>query len=1153
MVTGKVSSLFEPDAPMSPPPITDRTETLAPRPSSAPIIVAEATHPAADDPERYEQVSEHARGGLGRVVRAVDRRLGRTVAVKELLRHDPSNEARFLREAMITARLEHPGIVPVHEAGRWPNGDPYYVMKLVEGRTLKELIVEGATLRERLGLLPHVIAVADAVGYAHSEEVIHRDLKPSNVIVGSFGETIVVDWGLARDRKRNLPEPSDELLTAAAWGVSTVSGKVAGTPAYMSPEQARGEVVDERADVYALGAVLYEVLAGSPPHADTTPQAVLDRVIAGPPRPLPMVAPNVPGELATIVRKAMARDPDARYPNAIALAEDLRRFTTGKLVSAHSYSTWDLLRKKLSKHRGVVAVAVASLLVLGAIGVESFRHVVAERNIARTERGVAQGALTNAEKRKRELVLLQAETALPRDPTAALAWLKTYDVGPDERSKVVDVVDEALALGVARHVLRPGDWVLDARFTPDDTTLVAAVRDRVLRAYDVGTGAETEIGRAPSVPEALVLSPDGELAITGGALGEVIAWPLHGGTPRILVESGGRAISQLRLSSDGRLLIERESSAPQVVSLEGGKPEVLGPTSSLKFAVADDDWSHVVMITAANEVAVPERGTAGAVRVLSRNDKTIQFLAISPRGDTVVVHDGTTIWSLPFTGGPLRELARYENELTSVVWSPDGRTIAIGGKAPEILLVDAVTGAVGELRGHSDAIYTLAFNRDGTLLLSASDDATARVWQLANRTAIVLRGHDDDVYRARFSADEHSVATASLDGSTRVWAIDRPSTTTYVEGAPLEAMQIDGDHVMARTSTAVARWDIATGQREALFSWANEPHNLGYGTPSRDGEHIVIPSADGSMELRGRAGPSIVLRGHRGLITHVEFTRDARALFSSSSDGTLRRWDVATGAGTVIIAGTTPVRGFAIARDGRVVAQAGDLAYLVSPDGAVTRLGQGSAWCIEDAEFEPAMDRLVVHRCDKSLAVVDSPGEPPRTARVAPPRDSGSLMDGGKVIELSTGGYMASRIAISPDGRRIAGGINDRTVRLWDAESGRVLDILRGHSDVVLDVAFSPDGTELASASYDKTIRIWELSTRRYRVLRGHTASVTGVAWHGPSRIVTGSPDGTIRLWDVPSLKLPSATDIVNRLNAATTARIDLDRPASDDRSARGT
>ena len=1100
--------------------------TPAPRPEPA---IGEI---AADDPDRYEQVNEHARGGLGRVVRAVDRRLGRTVAVKELLRHDASNEARFLREAMITARLEHPGIVPVHEAGRWPNGDPYYVMKLVEGRTLKELIAKAPALRERLALLPHVIAVADAVGYAHSQGVIHRDLKPSNVIVGEFGETIVVDWGLARDRKRDLPEPAEDVITAGGSGASTVSGKVVGTPAYMSPEQALGGVVDERADVYALGAVLYEVLAGSPPHADSTPQAVLDRVIAGPPRPLAMVVPGVPGELATIVRKAMARDPEARYPNAIALAEDLRRFTTGQLVSAHSYSTWALLRKKLERHRGVVAVGLASMVVLGAVGVASVRRVVAERNIARSERGVAELALTSAEKRKRELVLLQAETALPKDPTAALAWLKSYDPGPEDRSRIVDMIDEALALGVARHVFRPGDWVVDAQFTPDGATLVAAARDGAIHTYDAATGADTQVGQAPSPPLALVVTGDGELAITGGQDGEVIAWPLHSGVPRLLIEGGGRSISQLRVSPDGRqLLVERESSVPQVLALAGGEPTALAPRTGLRFAVAADDWSKLVMTTAANEIAVPGDREGAPPRALARTERAIAFLGISPRGDTVIIHDGAVVWALPFAGGALRELAHYDDKLTAVAWSPDGRTVAIGGHRSDIVVVDVSTGAVADLRGHSDAIFTLAFSRDGRRLLSASDDATARVWTVATHSAIVLRGHDDDVYRARFSADERSVVTSSLDGSARVWTIVSPSTEVYVEQDPIENLRFDGGQLVVRTTTSVARWDLGSGRRAPVSSWANESHNLGYGIASADGDHVVVPSADGSMELRAASGPPIVLRGHRGLITHVEFARDGRAVFSSAVDGTLRRWDTATGTGAIVLEVTTPIRGFAVARDGRIAAQAGDLAYLIDPAGRATKLGKGGKWCIDFAEFEPVTDRLITHRCDNNLAIIE----------------------GNRMIPLSTGGYTASRIAVSPDGRWIAGGLVDRTIRIWSTETGQVVDVLHGHSDFVFDVAFSPDGSRLASASYDKTIRLWDLKTKRHRVLRGHTAGVMRVVWRDVDHLVTGSSDGTIRMWDAPSLELPSALDIARRLDAATTARIALDRPATGRPTARGT
>ncbi|MBK9035334.1 MAG: serine/threonine protein kinase [Myxococcales bacterium] len=194
------------------------------------------------DPARYDVLGEHGRGGLGRVFRARDREMGRDVALKELLHRGASSELRFFREALITARLEHPGIVPVHEAGRWPDGTPFYAMKLVAGRPLKALIDACTKTDERLALLPHIIAVADAIAYAHDRKIIHRDLKPSNVIVGEFGETVVIDWGLAKDISSEA-EPDDAAedgpyrTSAPAPGV-TVVGSVLGTPAYMAPEQA---------------------------------------------------------------------------------------------------------------------------------------------------------------------------------------------------------------------------------------------------------------------------------------------------------------------------------------------------------------------------------------------------------------------------------------------------------------------------------------------------------------------------------------------------------------------------------------------------------------------------------------------------------------------------------------------------------------------------------------------------------------------------------------------------------------------------------------------------------------------------------------------------------------------------------------------------
>src|SRR6185295_3378589 len=165
---------------------------------------------AADSPmesaaPRYQIGQELARGGMGRILRAEDTQLGRTVAIKELLHEGEIAEARFLREAKLTARLQHPAIVPVHDAGRWnATGKPFYSMKLVSGEALGEVVERTTSLRERLALLPNVLAVADAVAYAHSQRVIHRDLKPANVLVGEYGETLVVDWGLDKE----LAEPA---------------------------------------------------------------------------------------------------------------------------------------------------------------------------------------------------------------------------------------------------------------------------------------------------------------------------------------------------------------------------------------------------------------------------------------------------------------------------------------------------------------------------------------------------------------------------------------------------------------------------------------------------------------------------------------------------------------------------------------------------------------------------------------------------------------------------------------------------------------------------------------------------------------------------------------------------------------------------------
>lgn len=301
-----------------------------------------------ETPTRYSPLGEHSRGGMGRILLVHDQSIGRNVALKELLppdgagsddtpmRHSAALTSRFLREARLTGQLEHPGIVPVYEVGQRVDGTFYYTMKLVRGETLRGVLRKMDSLDGRIKLVPHVVDLCQAVAYAHSRGIIHRDLKPDNVMIGEFGETVVIDWGIAKVRGHDgatdaVAAPSER--SDAEAGVQTENGSVLGTPAYMSPEQASGDLtrVDERSDVYALGAVLYEVLTGRPVFSGRTVAEVIYKVINESPQPVRMIERRVPRELAAICERALSRAPSARFASAGEMAEALQSFVSGRI------------------------------------------------------------------------------------------------------------------------------------------------------------------------------------------------------------------------------------------------------------------------------------------------------------------------------------------------------------------------------------------------------------------------------------------------------------------------------------------------------------------------------------------------------------------------------------------------------------------------------------------------------------------------------------------------------------------------------------------------------------------------------------------------------------------------------------------------------
>ncbi len=332
---------------------------------------------------RYEPIGEHSRGGMGRILLVHDKSIGREVALKELLpasedaqdstpaRHSGAAVARFMREARLTGQLEHPGIVPVYEVGQRAGGGHYYTMKLVRGKTLRGALEETSCLDDRIRLLPHMVDLCQAVAYAHSRGVIHRDLKPDNVMIGEFGETVVIDWGIAKANSVgggvgdavNIPERVSD-SGEERQAVETMAGVVLGTPAYMSPEQSVGDLacVDERSDVYALGAVLYEVLTGEQLFQGKSAREVLLKVQTERPRPPRQVEPQIPRDLSAICERAIAHEPSARFASAKEMADALQDFVSGRVFGAR--------QARISFLTGVYSFGAA--LVAGGLGILAY-------------------------------------------------------------------------------------------------------------------------------------------------------------------------------------------------------------------------------------------------------------------------------------------------------------------------------------------------------------------------------------------------------------------------------------------------------------------------------------------------------------------------------------------------------------------------------------------------------------------------------------------------------------------------------------------------------------------------------------------------------------------------------------------------------------